>query len=88
MIVNVCFGTADLARGATVQFIYLVVGCVVAMGIFLNPDLEMDAPDRGHKNNLYSLCCKEISQRVTTFYESFAIIMKAQVIIAAAAPNT
>jgi predicted PurR-regulated permease PerM len=74
---------ADFARGATAQFIYFIVGCVVAMGIFYNPDLEMDAPAKGHKNNFYSACCLEISKRVASFFESFSIIMRAQVIIAA-----
>ena len=72
----------DFARGATTQFIYFLVGCVVAMGLFLNPNLEMDPPSRAQRDNLYSLCCEEIGRRFATFYQSFAMVMKAQVIIA------
>lgn len=74
---------ADFARGATKQFVYLVVGCVVAMGLFLNPLLEMDRPAGANRNNLYSLCCEEIGRRFATFYASFAMVMSAQVIISA-----
>ncbi len=74
---------ADFARGATTQFVYLSVGCLVAMGLFLNPRLEMDRPADEAKNNLYSLCCEEIGRRCATFYRSFAMVMNAQVTISA-----
>jgi len=74
---------ADFARGATRQFVYLTVGCLVAMGLFLNPRLEMDRPVGDARNNLYSLCCEEISRRFATFYQSFAVVMNAQVTISA-----
>jgi predicted PurR-regulated permease PerM len=74
---------ADFARGATTQFVYLIVGCVVAMGLFLNPRLEMDRPSSADRNNLYSLCCEEIGRRFATFYRSFSLVMNAQVIISA-----
>jgi hypothetical protein len=32
-------------------------------------------------NNLYSLCCEEISRRFATFYRSFAMVMNAQITI-------
>jgi predicted PurR-regulated permease PerM len=72
---------ADVARGATTQFVYLIVGCLVAIGIFLNPRLEMDEPAATLRNNLYSLCCQEISRRFATFYDSFDIVMNAQITI-------
>jgi predicted PurR-regulated permease PerM len=74
---------ADFASGATKQFIYLIIGCVVGMGLFLNPHLEMDRPAGNALNNLYSLCCEEIGRRVATFYQSFAMVMSAQVLISA-----
>ncbi|MGA2544693.1 MAG: AI-2E family transporter [Verrucomicrobiota bacterium] len=74
---------ADFARGATTQFVYLVVGCLVAISLFLNPRLEHDHPDRAPGPNLYSLCCEEISRRFATFYRSFDIVMNAQVAISA-----
>jgi predicted PurR-regulated permease PerM len=73
---------ADFARGATMQFIYLLVGCVVAIGLYINPQLELDRPAGLSPNNLYSLCCGEISKRFATFYRSFAMVMNAQITIA------
>jgi predicted PurR-regulated permease PerM len=74
---------ADFARGATTQFVYLTVGCLVAIGIFLNPRLELDEPSAALRNNLYTLCCEEISRRFATFYSSFDIVMNAQITISA-----
>jgi len=74
---------ADFARGATTHFIYLLVGFVVAIGLFLNPQLELHDPAAGLPNNLYSLCCEEISHRFATFYRSFAMVMNAQISISA-----
>ena len=74
---------ADFARGATTQFVYLVVGCVVAIGLFLNPRLDLDHPSGALRHNMYSLCCEEISQRFAMFYRSFDMVMKAQLTISA-----
>jgi predicted PurR-regulated permease PerM len=72
---------ADVARGATTKFIYLFIGCIVAIGLYLNPRLELDRPAGLPRNNLYSLCCEEISRRFGTFYHSFAMVMNAQITI-------
>ena len=60
-----------------------LVGCLVAIGLFLNPRLELEQPSGTLPHNLYSLCCEEISQRFATFYRSFDMVMKAQVTISA-----
>ncbi|MGO8696153.1 MAG: AI-2E family transporter [Limisphaerales bacterium] len=72
---------ADVARGATAEFIYLFVGCIVAIGLYLNPRLEPDPPAGPGRNNLYSLCCEEISRRFAMFNRSFAMVMNAQITI-------
>jgi predicted PurR-regulated permease PerM len=74
---------ADVARGATTEFIYLFVGCIVAIGLYINPSLELQPPAGAPANNLYSLCCAEISRRFATFYRSFAMVMNAQITISA-----
>jgi predicted PurR-regulated permease PerM len=74
---------ADFARGATRQFVYLMIGAFVAMGLFLDPKLEMDLPVKGRENNMYTLCCDEISKRFARFYVSFDMVMNAQVTISA-----
>ena len=74
---------ADFARGATAQFIYLLVGCMVAIGLYLDPRLQLDEPGGSLRPNLYSRCCEEISRRFATFYRSFAMVMNAQITISA-----
>jgi len=72
---------ADAARGATAEFIHIFIGCIVAIGLYLNPRLELDRPEGLARENLYSLCCEEISARFATFYRSFEMVMNAQVTI-------
>jgi predicted PurR-regulated permease PerM len=74
---------ANFARGATAQFVFLLVGAVVAMSIFLNPRLDLGREQHVIKNNLYSLTCDEIARRFSAFYQSFATVMGAQIIISA-----
>lgn len=74
---------ANFARGATMQFVFLAVGCVIAISIFLNPRIELGAETQVVQHNLYSLCCQEIAQRFSLFYRSFATVMGAQIIISA-----
>jgi predicted PurR-regulated permease PerM len=76
-------GIAKFARGATTQFLFLAVGSVVAIGLFLNPRLELDREHHSIRHNLYSLCCDAIAARFTTFYRSFAQVMGAQILISA-----
>ncbi len=73
---------ANFARGATKQFVFLIVGIVVAIGLFLNPRLELDREAHSVRNNLYSLCCEEIAARFEAFYRSFVRVMGAQLVIA------
>jgi predicted PurR-regulated permease PerM len=74
---------ARFARGATTQFIFVLVGCVVAIGIFLNSQLELDREKYPLRNNLYSLCCDQIAKRFEMLYQSFATVIGAQIVISA-----
>jgi predicted PurR-regulated permease PerM len=74
---------ARFARGATTQFLFVVVGCVVAISLFLNSRLELDRENNAVRGNLYSLCCDEIARRFATLYQSFAMVMGAQIVISA-----
>lgn len=69
------------AKVATKEFVFLIVGIVVAIGIFLNPYLDHDR--QPHPLNLYSLHCAQISDLFRSFYQSFQAVMGAQVIISA-----
>jgi predicted PurR-regulated permease PerM len=74
---------ARFARGATTQFLFVLVGCVVAISIFLNPRLELDREKYALHDNLYSLCCDQIAQRFAMLYQSFATVIGAQIVISA-----
>jgi predicted PurR-regulated permease PerM len=72
---------ANFAKGATTQFVFLIIGCVAAVSIFLNSQFDLDRASHRVRNNLYSLCCEEIAARFRAFYESFVTVMGAQIII-------
>jgi predicted PurR-regulated permease PerM len=76
-------GFANFARGATMQFVFLVIGCVVAISLFLNARMELNRHNHLLQNNLYSICCDEIAERFAGFYQSFATVMGAQIVISA-----
>jgi predicted PurR-regulated permease PerM len=72
---------ANFARGATAQFVLLIVGCVVAISVFLHPRFELAGATPAAQNNLYMVVCDEVAKRFKAFYESFATVMRAQIII-------
>ena len=74
---------ANFARGATAQFVFLLIGAVVAISVFLNPRLDLERDQHAIKDNMYSLSCDEIARRFRAFYQSFATVMGAQLIISA-----
>ena len=76
-------GVANIARNTTRQLLFVIVGCVVAISIFLNARFELDRHKHKEQNNLYSLCGDEIARRFATFFQSFAMVMGAQMIISA-----
>ena len=76
-------GFARIARGATTQLVFLVVGCIVAISVFFHPKFEMGHNSDAAPDNLYSVCCAQIERRFQILYQSFATVMGAQVIIAA-----
>jgi predicted PurR-regulated permease PerM len=72
---------ANAARIATTQFVFLIIGCVVAVSIFLNAQMVLDRASHRVKNNLYAACADDIGQRFRGFYHSFVTVMGAQIII-------
>ena len=71
----------NFARFATKEFVFVMIGLVVAISLFLNPTIDLDRENHQVKNNLYSLYCDEIAARFRSFYRSFATVMGAQLII-------
>jgi len=72
---------AKIARGAGTQFLFLVVGCVVGISLFLNPRFELGWDNTLPRQDLYFRCCDEIARRFGAFYGSFVTVMGAQIII-------
>lgn len=71
------------AKFATKDFIFLLIGIVIAVGIFLNPDFEpVKQPLRG-RANLYGLYTARIRDRFAAFYANFETVIGAQIIISA-----
>lgn len=71
------------AHDAAFIFAYLIIGLVVAVSLFLNQRLRLDADEGAPPDNLYAATAQQIVLRVRTFYRSFKIVMGAQIIIAA-----
>jgi predicted PurR-regulated permease PerM len=71
----------NFAKIATKEFVFLLIGIVVAVGIFINPALDWDSDHGGVPANLYSLYCAKISDRFRLFYKSFETVIGAQVVI-------
>ena len=69
----------SFARIATKEFLFFVVGIVVAIGIFLNPSMDFDPCPP----NLYSLQSGRVAALFRSFYISFRRVIGAQVIISA-----
>ena len=69
---------------ATKESVLLVIGIVVAAGIFMNPEFEPKRRRGGkHRANLYTYYTGRIRERFASFYRSFEIVMGAQIIISA-----
>jgi predicted PurR-regulated permease PerM len=64
---------------ATKEFLFVIVGIVVAVSIFINPTLDFDHSPR--PLNLYSLHCARVAELFRSFYQNFETVMSAQVII-------
>lgn len=71
------------AREAAFIVVYLVIGLVVALSLFLGQRLRLDADEGAPPDNLYAATVQQIVLRVQTFYRSFAVVMGAQIMIAA-----
>ncbi|MBI1840269.1 MAG: AI-2E family transporter [Verrucomicrobia bacterium] len=71
----------NFAKLATKEVVILLLGLVIACSIFLKPTLDLDPAMHKVRNNLYSACCLELTERFKAFYHSFETVMGAQIII-------
>lgn len=71
----------DFAKIATKESLFIIIGVAVAIGIFLNPEIDYDRKPQAL--NVFSLYCAHISRLFSSFFNSFRTVMGAQVIISA-----
>ncbi|MBN8549392.1 MAG: AI-2E family transporter [Deltaproteobacteria bacterium] len=74
---------ARFAEFATKEFVFLIIGLVVAISIFVNGNLDLNQGNYKEPNNLYTLVCDEISKRFASIFRSFETVMGAQLVISA-----
>jgi predicted PurR-regulated permease PerM len=74
---------ANFARHASTTFVFIIIAIVCAVSIFFNSRLDLTRESHKVSNNLYSVCCDEITARFTAFYQSFATVIGAQMTISA-----
>jgi predicted PurR-regulated permease PerM len=70
----------NFARTATAQVVFILIGIVVAVSLFLNPRMEKYS-DKPKGSNLFTAVTDEIRLRFQLFYQSFEIVMGAQIVI-------
>lgn len=72
---------AQFARAITTTLVFVVIGMVIAVSVFLNSRMEPFAAANPPMDNLYSVVTREIAARFRDFYRSFATVMGAQITI-------
>jgi predicted PurR-regulated permease PerM len=72
---------AHFAGSTTAALVFSIIGIVAAASLFFKPGLDPHRATHPMKNNLYSICCDEVSTRFRDFYRSFATVMGAQITI-------
>lgn len=72
---------AHFARSTTAVLVFTIIGIVAAGSLFFKTGLDPHRSAHPVQNNLYSICCDEVSTRFGDFYRSFATVMGAQITI-------
>ena len=71
------------ARLASIQFVLLIAGLVVAVGIYLNPGWTARRGEYLRPESAYAGVTRQVSIRFSRLYQSFAKVMGAQISISA-----
>ncbi|HTY87042.1 MAG TPA: AI-2E family transporter [Candidatus Acidoferrum sp.] len=74
-------GVGRYVRAATFQFVLLIAGLVVAASLFLSAAWDADSDSQTSRDSLYATVVRELVLRFTTFYQSFARVIGAQLVI-------
>jgi predicted PurR-regulated permease PerM len=78
---NYLRNVANFAKTTTAVLVFCVLGIVAAGSLFIKTGLDPYRGTHRVKNNLYSICCDEVSTRFRDFYRSFATVIGAQLTI-------
>jgi predicted PurR-regulated permease PerM len=72
---------AHFAGSTTAVLVFTIIGIVAAVSLFFKTGLDPYRNTHAVQNNLYSICCDEVSTRFRDFYRSFATVIGAQITI-------
>src|SRR5205814_3721893 len=72
---------ANFAKSTTMILFFSIIGIIAAGSLFFKTGLDPHRGTHRVKNNLYCICCDEVSTRFRDFYRSFATVMGAQLTI-------
>jgi len=78
---NYLRNVANVAKATTTNLVFSILGIVAAASLFSKTGLDPYRGTHRVKNNLYSICCDQVSRRFRDFYRSFATVMGAQITI-------
>jgi predicted PurR-regulated permease PerM len=74
-------GVGRYARAASFQFVLLVTGLVVAASMFLSSSWGAENDPQSRQDSLYATVVRELAARFKTFFQSFARVIGAQIVI-------
>ena len=74
-------GVGRYVRAASFQFVLLVTGLVVALSLFLNAAWGAENDPQTGRDSLYATVVRELAARFRTFFQSFAKVIGAQIVI-------
>jgi predicted PurR-regulated permease PerM len=72
---------ANFAKSSAAILFFSIIGIIAAGSLFFKTGLDPHRGTHRLQNNLYSICCDEVSTRFRDFYRSFATVMGAQITI-------
>lgn len=69
------------ARIATKEFVFLLIGLVIAVNLFLHSTKRPITKNLADTHNFYDAITEEVTRRFASFYNSFALVIGAQLVI-------
>jgi len=73
----------NFAKLATKEFVFLIMALVIAIGVFINPEISRSDEEGGGSSNLYFHLASALSERFSSLYHCFEQVMYAQLTISA-----